>query len=272
MDVLERVCATDLSKLYLVGPVGEWQDLTMRARDVLCRVRMVVVQDAAQARPHLLALGVQGRLLESGGRDDLTSILAALAEGEVAWLAMRIGEMAGAAQHLVEELLARGIDLVSVPGASAMVSGLVAAGLPADRFTALGPVPSSHVGRAELWSSVVHDQMTLVCEVGPGDLGEVLHEVLAYLGDRRIAVCGENVWRGLVSEAQEFEWKGPVTLTIAGADPALDWSRERVLDAVRASLGAGASLRDTAREVARRSGWSRRQVYELAMLLSRDEP
>jgi len=244
----------------------------MRAHDVLCRARMVVVQDAAQARPHLLDLGVQGRLLESGHQDALTSILVALAEGEVAWLVMRIGEIAGAARHLAEELLARGVDFVSVPGASAMVSGLVAAGLPADRFTALGPVPSSRVDRAELWARVVHDQMTLVGEVGPGDLGEVLREVLAYLGDRRIAICGETVWRGLVSEAQEFESEGPVTLTIAGAGADSGWSRERVLDEVRDSLDAGASLRDTAREVARRSGWPRRQVYELAMLLSRDEP
>jgi 16S rRNA (cytidine1402-2'-O)-methyltransferase len=232
---------------------------------------MVVVKDVAQARPHFLDLGVPGRLLESVRGDALTSILAALAKGDVAWVVMRVGDVGGAARHLVDELLARGVDLVSVPGASTMVSGLVAAGLPADRFTALGPVPPLPADRAELWSRFVHDQMTLVCEVGPGDLGEVLHEIRAYVGDRRIAVCGEDVWRGLVSEALEFEWDEPVTLTIAGAGTDSDWSRERVLDEVRASLDAGASLRDTAREVARRSGWPRRQVYELAMSASRDE-
>jgi len=244
----------------------------MRARAVLRRARMVVVQDAAQARPHLLDLGVRSQPLESGRGDALTCILAALAEGEVAWLAMQIGEMAGAARHLVEELLERGVDLASVPGASAMVSGLVAAGLPANQFTALGHLPSSPLDRAKLWSRVVHDDMTLVCEVEPGDLGEVLREVLASLGDRRIAVCGQDVWRGLASEVPASEWGGPVTLVLAGAGPDSDWTRERVLDQVRVSLDAGASLRDTVREVARRSGWSRRQVYELAILSSRDEP
>jgi 16S rRNA (cytidine1402-2'-O)-methyltransferase len=202
----------------------------------------------------------------------LTSILSALAEGEVAWLVMQIGEWTGFMQHLVDALLARGVDLVSVPGSSALVSGLAASGLPADRFTALGRVPGSPVDRLALWSRFAQDPMTLVCQVRSQDVGEVLNEILSQLGDRRIAVCsGGHVWRGQASESPGGEWEGPVTLAIAGADAGPDWSRERVLDEVRVSLDAGASLRDTAREVSRRSGWPRRQVYELAMLASRDD-
>jgi 16S rRNA (cytidine1402-2'-O)-methyltransferase len=240
---------------------------------VLCRAGLVVVQGVAQVGPHLLELGVQGQLVDSACGDTLARILAALAEGEVAWLVLRVDEMAGSAQQLVDALLARGLDLVSVPGASATVHGLVAAGLPADRFTALGLVPALPEERLALWTRVSHDPMTLVCEVGHGDVSVVLAEVLVHLGDRRIAVCQEgDVWRGQVSEFDPSEWGGPVSLTIAGAGEDSDWSKERVLDEVRALLGAGTSLRDTAREVARRSGWPRRQVYELAMLASRDEP
>jgi 16S rRNA (cytidine1402-2'-O)-methyltransferase len=262
-----------LIKLYLVGPVGEWQDLTQRARAVLRRAELIVVQDVAAVGPRLSELGAQGKRVDSSREDALACILAAAAEGEVAWLVPRLGEVAGPAQQLLEALVSHGVDLVSVPGASALVSGLVAAGLPADRFTALGFVPASPEDRSALWSRVVHDPVTLVCEVAPEDVEAVLREVLAHLGDRRIAVCeAGDVWRGQVSEALWFEWEGPVTLTISGAGRDADWSRERVLDAVRLSLDAGTSLRDTAREVSRRSGWPRRQVYELAMSASRDAP
>jgi 16S rRNA (cytidine1402-2'-O)-methyltransferase len=260
------------TKLYLVGPVGEWQDLTLRARDLLCSAGLIVVQDEGQVRRPLVEIGAQGQLLESGREDALASILAALAEGEVAWLVERIGELSGQSLRLVDALLARGVDLDSVPGASAMIGGLVAAGLPADRFTALGLLPDSLLDRRALWSRFARDPMTLVCEVRADDLGAVLSQVLAALGDRQVAIGqGRDVWRGPVSEAHPFKWDGLVTLTIAGADASPDWSRERVMEEMRALLAAGTSPRDTAREVSRRSGWPRRQVYELVVRVSREE-
>lgn len=258
--------------LHLVGPVGEWQDLTLRAREVMRRAGLIVVQDVYAVRPGLDGMGCCSPLLASGQDDALARILAALAESEVAWLVMRIGELAGPTERLVCALLDQGVELVSVPGASALADGLVVSGLPADRFTALGPLPVSKMDRSALWSRFAHESMTLVCEVWAGDLCEVLGEVRAHLGDRRIALCqGQTVWRGLASKAATDEWEGRVTLTIAGAGLEPDWTQERVLDELCTLLGAGTSPRDAAREVARRSGWPRRQVYEWALLVSRDE-
>lgn len=262
----------DVNKLYLVGPVGEWQDLTLRAREVLRRARLIVVCDASRVRPDLDQVGVRARLLESGRQDALAEILSALAEGEVAWLAMRLDELAGPAQSLARALLDQGVELVSVPGASATVSGLVASGLPADRFTALGLLPTDAAKRLSLWPRVVHDPMTVVCEVWAEDLDDVLGEVLTHLGDRRIAVCqGNDVWRGQVSEYAALDWEGCVTLAIEDAGSEPDWSQDRVLGEARALLDAGASPSDASRQIARLSGWPRRQVYELVLSISRDE-
>jgi 16S rRNA (cytidine1402-2'-O)-methyltransferase len=152
-----------------------------------------------------------------------------------------------------------------------MVGGLVASGLPADRFTALGVLPASQAERVVLWPGVAREAVTVVCEVRADDMGEVLEEIQAHLGDRRIAVArGGDVWRGRASQAEALEWSGTVTLAIEGTAPDQAWTRERVLAEVRGLLDAGASARDTIREVARRSGWPRRQVYELALLASRD--
>jgi 16S rRNA (cytidine1402-2'-O)-methyltransferase len=261
-----------MSKLYLVGPVGAWRDLSLRARDLLSRVDLILVQDADRVRPYLEELGPQALLLESGGEGALAGILAALAEGEAAWLVMRISELAGETQALLRALLAEGVDLVSVPGASPMVEGLVASGLPADRFTALGPLPVDREERAALWAVYAHEPATTVCEVRAEDLGAVLSEVLTYLDDRRIAVCqGQDVWRGHVSDPDLTGWEGWVTLVIGGADTTPDWTQERVMDEVRAALAAGGSPSGVAREISRRSGWARRKVYELALEASRGE-
>jgi 16S rRNA (cytidine1402-2'-O)-methyltransferase len=262
----------EVKSLYLVGPVGEWQDLTLRAREVLCRVGLLVVQVPERVRPQLEQVGVQVRLLASGHEEAVERILAALAEGEVAWAIARIDDLQGPGQRLARALLDQGVELVSVPAGSTMVRALASSGLPADRFTALGRLPFSREMRVALWQRFGRDAITLVCEAPAEALGEILGEIVTHLGDRRIAIGqGDDVWRGPASEAEPLGWNGCVTLAIAGAGSVPDWSRDRVQDEVRALLAAGTSPRDTARQVAQRSGWPRRRVYELALLVSRDE-
>jgi 16S rRNA (cytidine1402-2'-O)-methyltransferase len=262
----------DEFKLYVVGPVGAEQDLTLRAREVLGRACLVLARDEGWARGRLEGLGSKARLLASGDEAALAHVLEALAEGEVAWLVQELDDLAGAAQALVCALLGRGVELVSVPGGSERVGGLAVSGLPADRFTALGPLPGSPVERAALWRRYAGERLTLVCEARGEELDEVLGEAAAYLGERRVAVYqGEEVWRGPASEADTSGWAGRVTLVIEGAGAEPEWTEERVVEEVRAMLEAGASARDTAREVARRSGRPRRQVYELALSASREE-
>jgi 16S rRNA (cytidine1402-2'-O)-methyltransferase len=261
----------DELKLYVVGPIGAGQDLTLRAQEVLGRAGLVVAQDGGWARSCLEGLDSEARLLASGDEGALAQILEAWAAGEVAWLVRELDDLAGTAQALVHALLERGVELISVPGGSESMGALVASGLPADRFTALGPLPASPAQRVALWQRHAHERLTLVCEARGEDLDVVLREAAAHLGARRVAVCqGEAVWRGPVDEVGTPGWAGRVTLVIEGAGAEPEWTRERVREEVRAMLAAGASARDTAREVARRSGWPRRQVYELA-LVSREE-
>jgi 16S rRNA (cytidine1402-2'-O)-methyltransferase len=221
----------------------------------------------------LAEVGVQAEVLESGCEGALARVVSALAEGEVAWMALGMDEWSGPAHELVRALLERGVELVAVPGGSSWVAGLVASGLPADRFTALGLLPRSPSERLSLWSRFAHESLTLVCEVCGEDLAEALAEVWAHLGDRPVAVyqAGE-VWRGTAREGAAWDGSGRVVLAIAGAGSEPEWTRERVQREVQALLDAGASPSDTAREVARRSRWPRRQVYELVLLVSRDEP
>jgi 16S rRNA (cytidine1402-2'-O)-methyltransferase len=260
-----------VNKFYLVGPVPEPRDLTLRAREVLRVAALLVVGRPGAARPWLQDLDAQTRILESGDPGTVQGVLGALESGDVAWLLVDLDELAGPGRRLMRALLEQGVEPLSVPGAPAMVSALAASGLPADRFTAWGLLPHSLGERQELWRGMAAESRTLVCQVPAADLNQVLDELLGRLGDRRIAICqGDAVWRGPVSAWRDGDLQGRVTLVIEGAEAVAEWSRERMVDEIRMLLAAGATSRDVTRQVARRSGWSRRRVYEVVLRVSRE--
>ena len=95
------------------------QDISLRAIDLLRQVSLIVVQNAAVARPYLRELGADAPLVESTQAGAEVVILEALEGGDVAWLVGRLTELCGPALALSRALLNQGVDLVSVPGGSA---------------------------------------------------------------------------------------------------------------------------------------------------------
>ena len=116
------------------------------------------------------------------------------------------------------------------------------------------------------------ERPTVVLEVAAGHLPEVLCDIVAYLGDRRVALHGvHGVWRGRASKAEAHMGEDWLTVVIDGAAQDATWTDEQVGACIRELLDAGESPRDVARQVARRSGWPRRQVYRLAVAVHRED-
>jgi 16S rRNA (cytidine1402-2'-O)-methyltransferase len=260
-------------KLYVVGPLGDrWQDVPIRAWRILGEVRVVVSWDVEGARGLLGWADIRTPLLEIGDADALQTIMGALRAGDVAWLAVRPAELSGSARRLLLALSERDIEPLSVPGPSQEIAGLVVSGLPTDSFTLLGTISGSRSERCSLLERVADEPRTIVCEVTAEHLPDAMRDVLAYLGDRRVALYGEwGAWRGQASQARSWPSEERLTMVIEGAGQDLAWTRERTRDEVHKLLDAGATVRDAAREVASRSGWSRRQVYRLAMSLCKEK-
>jgi 16S rRNA (cytidine1402-2'-O)-methyltransferase len=147
----------------------------------------------------------------------------------------------------------------------------------------LGLLPASASQRQTLWRQIAEDPYTVVCECWPDALEDILNEISALLGDRRAvifgatAIGGDDVWRGRVNEflallaADRPTLSDEVVLVLEGAIQDADWSEEEVRAEVQAELAAGASLRDAAREVSRHSGWSKRQVYRVAVQMEKED-
>jgi len=267
-----------MGTLYLVAtPIGNLEDITLRALRVLKEVALIAAEDTRRARVLLNHYGIATPVtsyFEGNWRQKVAVILQKLEEGDVALISEAgMPGLSDPGYELVRAALERGYPVSAIPGPTAVITALVLSGLPTDRFLYLGFLPRRPAGRRTLLQEVADVPWTLVAFEAPHRLQESLSDIEAILGDRPIAVCREltkkfeEVWRGTVSGARQHlaaqEPRGEFTLVIGGAPPEARWDEEAVRRALEEQLAQGVPPSQAAREVAGRSGWSRREVYTL---------
>ena len=268
-----------MAKLYVVDvPVDCPEDLTLRALRVLKQVSLIVAPGDGEilrvALGSLLAhhgLQTPVRLVPANDAEQgVRAAMEALAHGDVAWLWHEAADAHEVPWSAVSLLCERGVDPIPVPGPSVALSALAVSGLPTVLFVLLGPLPSGAEARRAALHGAAKEHSTMVCTVPAGDLAAVLDDCLLLLGDRQIAIWhAGGMWRGKTSQALMPPGQGPITLVIGGAVTADAWNEEMVREQVRAGLEEGRSARDVARDIAGRSGWTRKKLYAMATELRR---
>jgi 16S rRNA (cytidine1402-2'-O)-methyltransferase len=271
-----------MGTLFIVAtPIGNLEDLTLRALRVLKQVGLIAAEDTRKTRRLLAHYKIQTPLTSYFEQNKLTkldAIIATLREKDVA-LVSEAGTpgLSDPGYELVRTAIAEGFSVVPIPGASAPIAALVASGLPTDRFLYLGFLPRRREERRRFLAEVAEEQATLVAFEAPHRLRASLADLAELLGSgRRTAIVREltklheEIWRGTLGEAlrcfEEREPRGEFTLVIEGAPASRAWQEAEVRQVLRALLGEGVSRQEAARQVAQASGWARRQVYALALL------
>ena len=224
-----------MGTLYLVGtPIGNLEDITLRALRILKEVALIAAEDTRRARLLAQRYEIEGPItsyFEGNKLAKLEAVLRALDAGDVALISEAgMPGLSDPGYELVRAAIERGYPVVPVPGPSAPVTALVVSGLPSDSFLYLGFLPRRQPERRRLLAGVAQERRTLVAFEVRHRLRRSLADVEAVLGDRPLAVCREltklyeEVWRGTVREARdhvdEVEPRGEFTLVIGGA-PAL---------------------------------------------------
>lgn len=272
-----------MATLYLVAtPIGNLEDITLRALRVLREVVLVAAEDTRTARRLLSHYGIQARLVsynEHNKEKRTPLLLAALAEGDVA-LVSEAG-MPGISDpgvDLVRAAVAAGHRVTAVPGPSAIVAALAVSGLSTRQFTYLGFLPRRKGERQRLLASLREEPRTLVLLESPHRLRETLADLHAALGERRIAVCREltkmfeEIFRGTVGEALAHfqEPRGEFTLVVEGAAAERQsLPPEEVALAELARLRReGRHAREAVGQVVARYRLPRRRVYQLWLQLA----
>jgi len=269
-------------RLYVVAtPIGNLGDLSPRVVDVLKSVAVVAAEDTRVTRRLFAHAGLKTRLLSY--RDENEAKLApVLVERMQAGESIALVSDAGTpcvsdpGYRLVRAAAAAGIEVIAVPGPSAVVALLSVSGLPSDRFAFEGFPPTTRKARTTLLESLRGGGRTTVFYESPRRVVEFLREIAAALDDPAVAVgreltkLHEEVLRGsALSVADSLAAAGPrgelaiaVHVPKAVAAPSV----EDVADEIRSLLASGLTARDIADQLKPR-GISRGVVYDLVAAL-----
>lgn len=269
--------------LYLVGtPIGNLDDLSPRAREVLSAADFIAAEDTRVTLKLLNRFGIRKPLVsyyEHNKHASGEKILERLLAGESCALVTDAGmpAVSDPGEDMVALCAEHGVPVSAAPGPSALITALALSGLPTGRFAFEGFLSTSGKSRMEHLESLRTERRTLIFYEAPHKLLRTLQDLLRVLGDRRVALCREltklheEVVRTTLAEAAARyaaeEPRGEFVLVVEGA-PASDepeMSREAAMALLQKYRGEGRSLKEAARLAAAESGFSKNELYALAV-------
>ncbi|MGO9402295.1 MAG: 16S rRNA (cytidine(1402)-2'-O)-methyltransferase [Terriglobales bacterium] len=232
-DSAERGATIAGPSLYLVAtPIGNLEDITLRALRVLKEVDLIACEDTRQTLKLLSHYGIQTRLASYHEHNEMTkaSELVVDLEGGAKIALVTDAGMPGISDpgfRLIALAIRHHVPVVPIPGASAFLAALVASGLPTDSFRFSGFLPAKSGQRRKLLESIKDSPRTQVFYEAPHRLLETLADVVEVLGSERHVVVAREVTkiheeflRGRVGEILQQlkargDVKGEITLLIA---------------------------------------------------------
>lgn len=269
--------------LHIVAtPIGNLKDITFRALGTLAAADAILAEDTRVTKVLLAHYGITTPLIgyhEHNAEQMRPKVLARLKEGEALALVSDAGTplVSDPGYRLVEDALANDIKVTSNPGPSAVLTALVVAGLPTDRFFFEGFLPSKSGPRRARLAALSDIPATLVFFESPRRLADMLADAAAVLGERDAAVAREltklyeEVRRGTLPElagsyADETP-KGEIVVLIGPPPEGAKELAEADLDARIACALAHYSVKDAAAIVSAETGLPKREVYARALQL-----
>ena len=261
--------------LYVVAtPIGNLEDISLRALRILKEVKLIAAEDTRKTSRllnHYQIATPMTSYYEHNKLVKLNRMLSYLEEGDMALVSEAgMPGISDPGYELIVAALEHGIPVVPIPGASAVTTALAVSGLATDRFTFLGFLPNKSVGRRRLLENIAAEKGTLIVLEAPHRVQDSLKDILATLGDRRIAVCREltkiheEIFRGTVSEALAHFTapKGEFTLIIDGnkAESPKELTQE-ILKKLHNLRVSGKSAKEAIAGIAAETGLSKRELY-----------
>ncbi|VVC76356.1 Ribosomal RNA small subunit methyltransferase I [Aquicella siphonis] len=270
--------------LYIVAtPIGNLQDMTPRAVEVLKTVDRIAAEDTRHSAPllkHFSIVKPSISMHEFNERERLSIILDYLYEGESVALVSDAGTplISDPGYHLVREARSRGIKVVPLPGPCAAIAALSVAGLPTDKFSFEGFLPAKPESRRNRLALLLHESRTMIFYEAPHRLLPVLKAMAEVFGGERRAVTARELTKihesvlaetlaKLVAhfETHENELRGEFVIVLQGADESQSETREVIPENVLDILLEELPLKQAVALASKITGERKNVLYEMAL-------
>jgi 16S rRNA (cytidine1402-2'-O)-methyltransferase len=267
--------------LYIVAtPIGNLEDITLRAIRVLKEVDLIAAEDTRHTRKLLAHYGIATRL--DSYYDEVEARKAALLvkllkNGKNIALVSDAGTptLSDPGFRLVREAILAGASVVPVPGPSALVAVLSVGGLPTDRFVFEGFLPAKKRERRDRLQSLRREERTLVFYEAPHRLRETLADMLELFGDREMAFgrevtkIHEEFVRGRISEAiaavERKEPRGEITLVVGGSAGETAPLEDAIKSEIKGLLQKGLRVKEIAEILGEKFAYPKKEIYRMVL-------
>ena len=273
--------------LYVVAtPIGNRDDITIRALNILGRVDLVAAENTRHTGRLLAHHNIKGNLISYHEHNEVKrtpELIHRLKTGSSVALVSNAGtpSVSDPGYRLVKEAIANNIKVIPVPGVSAAITALSAAGLPTDSFIFVGFPAKKKAKRLKQLKELASENRTIIFYESPKRILTFLEEIIDAMGDRygvlsrEMTKLHEEFLRGFLSEIHYIlnarpAVKGECTLLVMGCEEIKEVSLETVRNEINSELEkTGSRLSDIARAVAKKYGLPKNKVYDEALKLKR---
>ncbi|MGA7828405.1 MAG: 16S rRNA (cytidine(1402)-2'-O)-methyltransferase [Geobacteraceae bacterium] len=274
--------------LYILAtPIGNLEDITIRAVRILGEVDLIAAEDTRHTRKLLSHFGISKPLTSYFDHNKTLKgsvILEKLKNGVSVALVTDAGTpcISDPGYQLVRDAVAAGVLVIPIPGACAAVAALSVSGLPTDSFVFEGFLPNRGGKRREKLARLKDEKRLLVFYEAPTRLVATLADIIDIFGDREVVVAREitkvyeELLRGMVSTIletlQDRKLKGEIVLLVTPSAEAPPVREESLTELLQHYLfGEGLTVKDAVRKVAEETGLPKSKVYDQALQLKGDK-
>jgi len=264
--------------LFVVAtPIGNLEDITLRALRILKEVDLIAAEDTRRTRILLNAHDISASLTsyhDYNKKSQGKKLVAKLLAGQSVALVSDAGTpgISDPGYFLINLAIQTQIAVVPVPGASAIITALSASGLPSDRFSFQGFLPKKANPRKKVIRHLKDKEETLIFYESPHRILDVLHDMMEFFNERKVAVVKEiskmheHVFRGTLtdvfSEIQQTKIAGEYILIVEGRGKQGSVHINDALHEVHLLMQRGINRKDAVKRIASTYRLSKRELYE----------
>lgn len=267
-----------MAKLYIVGtPIGNLQDITLRALQTLKDVDVIACEDTRHSLPLLSKYDIHAKLVsyhkfnEQECSDYLISLIC---DGKNVALITDAGmpSISDPGAELIAKCHTQGVEVEVVPGPTALASAIALSGIKASGFTFLGFLPEKKADKVSIVSKCATTGLPIVLYVAPHDLTKTATTLCEILGDRKVYVVREltkiHESVTITSLANfECEERGEIVMIIDGATTQNPLNDLTILEHLKRYMDLGIDKKEAVKKVAQDRGIPKNEVYQQALNL-----